>query len=119
MSAPETPEQQMPTPTRVTMRSRRRRNRMLFNRQQRIARDSELGAGPVLPDWFRAIRDSIRKRDMEGILTVLARSGLCCLQKNIAIYYVHVKNLNRRMIERRNGSVEVLLLRQITIRKMR
>eukprot|EP00944_MAST-04C_sp_MAST-4C-sp1_P001639 g1639.t1 len=74
----------MPTPTRVTMRSRRRRNRMLFNRQQRIAREiSELGAGPVLPDWFRAIRDSIRKRDMEGILMVLARSGSDLLRNEV------------------------------------
>lgn len=83
MSAPETPEQQMPTPIRVTMRSRRRRNRMLFNRQQRRARVSESGDGPVLPDWFRAIRDSIRKRDMEGILLILARSGSDLLRNEV------------------------------------
>ena len=80
-NVPETPEQQAPTPTRrprdgVTMRSRRRRNRIGARRRQPTP-------GAVLPTWFTALKTALMKRDTDHVITILAKSGSDLLRQEI------------------------------------
>jgi len=83
-NVPETPEQQAPTPTRrprqtmdgVTMRSRRRRNRIGARRRQPTP-------GAVLPTWFTALKTAIMMRDHRHVITILAKSGSDLLGQEI------------------------------------
>ena len=103
-NVPETPEQQAPTPTRrprqiamtpgvttvvisssdgastdgVTMRSRRRRNR-IGARPRRRPRSP----GAVLPTWFTALKTALMKRDSDHVITILAQSGSDLLRQEI------------------------------------
>lgn len=87
-NVPETPEQQAPTPTRrprqtmdgagnITMRTRRRRNRIGARRRR------SRSPGPVLPIWFTALRRAIMKRDSDHVITILAQSGSDLLRQEI------------------------------------
>ena len=83
-NVPETPEQQAPTPTRrprqimdgVTMRTRRRRNRIGARRRQPTP-------GAVLPTWFTALKTAIMMRDHRHVITILAKSGSDLLGQEI------------------------------------
>ena len=103
-NVPETPEQQAPTPTRrprqiamtpgvttvvtsstdgastdgVTMRTRRRRNR-IGARPRRRPRSP----GAVLPTWFTVLKKALMKRDSDHVITILAQSGSNLLRQEI------------------------------------
>lgn len=102
-NVPETPEQQAPTPTRrprqidmspgvttvvtsytdgastdgVTMRTRRRRNRIGARRRRRRS------PGAVLPTWFTVLKKALMKRDSDHVITILAQSGSNLLRQEI------------------------------------
>lgn len=89
-NVPETPEQQAPTPTRrprqtmdgastdgVTMRTRRRRNRIGARRRRTRS------PGAVLPTWFTALKTALMKRDADHVITILAQSGSDLLRQEI------------------------------------
>ncbi len=102
-NVPETPEQQAPTPTRrprqidmspgvttvvtsytdgastdgVTMRTRRRRNRIGARRRRRRS------PGAVLPTWFTVLKKALMKRDSDHVITILAQSGSDLLRQEI------------------------------------
>lgn len=87
-NVPETPEQQAPTPTRrprqtmdgagnITMRTRRRRNRIGARRRR------PRSPGAVLPIWFTALKTALMKRDSDHVITILAQSGSDLLRQEI------------------------------------
>ena len=88
-NVPETPGQQAPTPTRrprqtmdgastggVTMRTRRRRNRIGARRRQPTP-------GAVLPIWFTVLKKALMKRDADHVITILAQNGSDLLRQEI------------------------------------